>query len=122
VRRAAAAALRSVRHPDADLALLMALEDESAAVRGEAARAALAGWSRVSENRELLEAVLPVLEAEARAVPEEDSRWFRLGAAHQIAGNLEQAVRAYERKVALDPYAALVRKTLEDLRARLKER
>ena len=39
----------------------MALEDESFAVRGEAARAALYGWSRVQENPELLKAILPVL-------------------------------------------------------------
>ncbi len=121
VRRSAAAGLAGIRHPDADLALLMALEDESFAVRGEAARAALSGWSRVRENRELLAAILPVLEAEALAVPLEDTRWFRLGAARQIAGDVKGAIEAYERKIDLDPYAAYVRKALADLKVRLEE-
>ncbi len=121
VRRSAAAGLAPIRHPDADLALMMALQDESFAVRGEAARAALSGWARVQENADLLAAILPVLEAEARAVPLEDTRWFRLGAARQIAGDVKGAIEAYERKIALDPYAAHVRKTLTDLKASLQE-
>ena len=122
VRRSAAAGLAQIRHPDADVALMMALEDESFAVRGEAARAALSGWARVQENPDLLTAILPVLEAEANAVPLEDRRWFRLGAARQIAGDVKGAIEAYERKVELDPYAAFVRKALADLKASLEEK
>jgi predicted CXXCH cytochrome family protein len=122
VRRSAAASLRNIHQPDADRALLMALEDKSFAVRGEAARAALAGWTRVQENPELLKAVIPVLKAEAKAVPREDTRWFRLGAACQIAGDVDGAIEAYERKVALDPTALLVQKALLELKeARAEE-
>jgi len=119
VRRAAAASLGSSRDPDSDQALLMALADPSLAVRGEAARSALAGWYRVQRNRTLLDAVLPVLEEEANAVPQEDSRWFRLGAARQIAGDVRGAIEAYEKKLGLNPYARLVEKTLADLRRQL---
>jgi HEAT repeat protein len=119
VRRNAAWALSAVRTRDADLALLDALSDSSLAVRGAAARAALFGWERVRENRELLTAILPVLEEEARTMPRDDQRWFRLGAARQIAGDTEGAVAAYERKLALDPYAVYVRQTLSRLRATL---
>jgi predicted TPR repeat methyltransferase len=90
-------------------------------VRGEAARAALSGWSRVQENADLLKAILPVLQAEAEAVPLEDTRWFRLGAARQIAGDVKGAIEAYERKLELDPYAAYVRKTVADLKASLEK-
>jgi len=116
VRRAAAWALSSVRTEDADAALLQALEDPSLAVRGAAARAALFGWTRVRKNRELLDAILPVLEEEAKKMPRDDQRWFRLGAARQIAGDAAGAVEAYERKLALDPYAAHVRKAVEQLK------
>lgn len=121
VRRAAAAALGSSTDPDSDQALLMALDDPSLAVRGEAARAALSGWYRVQRNRALLDAALPVLEEEAKAVPQEDSRWFRLGAARQIAGDVKGAIEAYEMKLTLNPYARLVEKTLADLRRQLEE-
>jgi predicted CXXCH cytochrome family protein len=121
VRRNAAWALSAVRMPDADLALLDALSDPSLAVRGAAARAALFGWERVRENRELLAAILPVLEEETKARPRDDQRWFRLGAARQILGDIEGAVVAYERKLALDPYAVYVRQTLERLRAALEK-
>ena len=59
--------------------------------------------------------------AAAQAVPQEDGRWFRLGAARQIAGDLAGAVAAYEKKLALDPYAANVRRTLTALREQLQE-
>jgi len=116
VRRAAAWALSSVRTEDADAALAKALADPSLAVRGAAARAALFGWTRVTKNRELLDAVLVVLEEEARTMPRDDQRWFRLGAARQIAGDVPGAIEAYERKLALDPYATYVRKTVERLK------
>jgi len=119
VRRAAADALGSIRGPEADSMLLKAVFDESAAVRSRAARAALRGWARVRRNRRLLEAVIDVLAESAAAVPEDDGRWFLLGAAHQIAGDLPNAVIAYERKLQLDPYASLVRKTVKELKTRL---
>ena len=40
--------------------------------------------SGTSMRRTLLEAVIPVLEADALAVPDDDRRWFRLGAAREI--------------------------------------
>jgi predicted CXXCH cytochrome family protein len=118
VRRSAAYALKSVDHPDADAALLDALGDASKAVRVEAARAALDGWWRVQRNAELLDAVVGVLEEDAAAAPQEDSRWFRLGAAKQLAGDVRGAIEAYEKKLALNPYATAVRETVEALRAR----
>ena len=119
VRRSAAWSLGYLVHPDADAGLIMACGDESMPVRVEAARTALTGWDRVRQNRRLLDAVLPVLLEDAEAVPWEDSRWFRLGAARQIAGDVKGAVEAYDRKLALDPYASLVRRTTEELRALL---
>ncbi|MHC4469373.1 MAG: cytochrome c3 family protein [Planctomycetota bacterium] len=122
VRRNAVAGLAGHHGELADGLLLRALVDDSPAVRGRAARAALLGWERVRENRSLREAVLAVLEEEAAAVPDDDRRWFRLGAARQIAGDLAGAIRAYERKLRLDPYASRVRQTVEKLRARLRAR
>jgi hypothetical protein len=117
VRRNAAAALAGRRGEIADGLLLRALVDDSAAVRSRAARAALAGWDRVRQNRALLDAALGVLAEDAEAVPDDDRRWFRLGAARQIAGDAAGALRAYERKLLLDPYAANVRLAVERLRA-----
>ncbi len=122
VRRAAAAALGGLVHEDADLTLRRLLEDPSLAVRGAAARAALAGYTRVQDNPRLLAAVIPVLAEEAEVVPQEDQRWFRLGAAREIAGDNAGALAAYERKLALDPYARLVRDAADALRKRLAGR
>jgi cytochrome c-type biogenesis protein CcmH/NrfG len=97
-----------------------ALEDPSPGVRARAARAALRGWRRVQADPDLLRAILPVLAAEAAAVPEDDVRWFRLGAAYEIAGDLEGAIDAYARKVALDPFAHTLRSYVEELRARVE--
>lgn len=119
VRRAALAGLAGIRHPDVDYVLETALEDDSLAVRGAAARAALSGYARVEENPELLQKLIPVLEEEAEAVPLDDERWFRLGAAKEIAGDLPGALAAYRRKLALDPYAALVERTVKQMEARL---
>jgi hypothetical protein len=121
VRRAAAWALSSVRTPDADSALLEALDDPSLAVRGAAARCALFGWDRVRKNRTLLEACIPVLEEETRMMPRDDQRWFRLGAARQLAGDVRGAIEAYERKLALDPYAVMVQQTVERLKKSLDD-
>jgi hypothetical protein len=109
VRRNAAAALASVRAPEADRGLLAALGDPSRAVRVRAARAALEGFERVQANRALLDACLPVLESDARAAPNEDLRWFRLAAAREIAEDWAGAVEAYERQVALDSGAPAAR-------------
>ena len=116
VRRGALAGLAGLRGEDADRALRRGLEDASLAVRGAAARAALSGWERVRSNRPLLDALLPVLAEEAAAAPEDHLRWFRLGAARQIAGDVPGAIEAYERKLALDPAARFVRETVKKLR------
>jgi hypothetical protein len=116
VRRAAVAGLQGVRSDLADAVLHKALLDESAAVRYRAARAALAGWERVRANPTLLGEVITALSEETAAFPEDDRRWFLLGAAHQIAGNREEARRAYQQKLALDPYAVHVRRAVESLR------
>jgi predicted CXXCH cytochrome family protein len=116
VRRSALRALAAVDGEAVDAALLAALSDASVPVRVAAARAALEGWERVQGNRRLLDAVLPVLAADADAVPEDDERWFRLGAARDLVGDVAGAIAAYERKAALDPYADLVRERIRALR------
>jgi predicted CXXCH cytochrome family protein len=118
VRRSAVRALAVHGGPAIDEALRRATSDASAPVRVVAARAALQGFQRVRANRPLLEAVLPVLEADARADPDDDRRWFRLGAAREIAGDVRGAIEAYERQVALDPFESGVRKWLLELRKR----
>ncbi|MBL9087186.1 MAG: HEAT repeat domain-containing protein, partial [Planctomycetia bacterium] len=118
VRRAALTALAAFRGPDVDARLRAALDDASRAVRTAAARAALAGWARVEADRALLDATLPVLEADAASVPDDDQRWFRLGAARELAGDVAGAIDAYARQVALDPFAANVRTHLARLRAK----
>jgi predicted CXXCH cytochrome family protein len=119
VRRRAVGALADFRGPEVDAALQKATKDPSAAVRRYAARAALEGWERVQQNRSLLESILPVLAQEAATVPDDDERWFRLGSARMIAGDLRGAVEAFERQVALDPFATHARETLQQLRGRL---
>jgi predicted CXXCH cytochrome family protein len=119
VRRSAVEALGNSRHPDADLVLRNALSDPSIAVRFSAARTALAGWERVRGNPDLLAAVIPVLEEDAAAMPQDDSRWFRLGAAYALSGDDRGALRAYGRKLEIDPYAVHVRRAVEEIRARL---
>jgi len=119
VRRWALKGLASVEGDDADRALLAALSDPSPAVRTTAARAALEGFRRVQANDALLAAALPVLEDDARAVPEDHLRWFRLGSARRIAGDDRGALAAFERKLQLDPAAKLVREAVEEMRKRL---
>jgi predicted CXXCH cytochrome family protein len=118
VRRSALTALAAVRSPEVDALYLGALEDPRASVRSAAARAALEGWARVRENRLLLAALLPVLEAEAKALPNDEMRWFRLGAALDVTGDVPRAIEAYERMLALHPLAASVKARIEELRAR----
>ena len=117
VRAAAASALARVRSPAADAALTAALADASPLVRARAAKAALEGWTRVSGDAALRRAALPVLRAQAEAVPDDDLRWFRLGAACELDGDAAGAVAAYARQVALDPFAGAVRERLARLRA-----
>ncbi|MHC4924507.1 MAG: cytochrome c3 family protein [Planctomycetota bacterium] len=116
VRRAVMSGLRGLRSSAADAALMEGLGDPSPAVRSSAARAALAGWERVRANAELLGAVVRVLEEDTRRAPEDHLRWFRLGAARQLAGDVAGAIEAYERKLLLDPAAAHVRRQVETLR------
>jgi predicted CXXCH cytochrome family protein len=119
VRRRALEGLAAVPGDDADHALMTGLSDPSLAVRTAAARAALEGYVRVQANDRLLEAILPVLAEDARAVPEDHMRWFRLGSARRIAGDDRGALDAFERKLQLDPGARLVRDVVEDLKKRL---
>ena len=121
VRRNAIGGLAAVPGEVVDAVLHGALLDDSAAVRRRAAEAAIAGWDRVTRNRSLLDALIPVLEERTDLVPEDDRAWFLLGAARQIAGDLRGAIEAYEGKLALDPYARLVRETVVRLRALLAE-
>lgn len=120
VRRSALRALASRRGPEIDAALSRALADPSRAVRRAAARAALQGWTRVRENAALLQAILPVLREDAQQVPEDDMRWFHLGAALSLAGRDSAALAAYERVAELDPFADHVRKEIERLRKALR--
>lgn len=119
LRRGALRGLAGVRSEDADAAFLAALADGSPAVRFVAARSALEGWERLRAAKPLLDAALPVLAEDAAADPVDHARWFRLGAARQLAGDVKGAIDAYERKLALDPNAKAVRETLEKLRAKL---
>jgi predicted CXXCH cytochrome family protein len=119
VRRAAVAGLATVRTDAADAALLRALSDRSAPVRVAAAQAALQGFERVGRNAALLAAALPMLEEDAQAVPGDDLRWFRLGAAREIAKDWKGAIEAYRRQVALDPFAGKVRDQIRKLEARV---
>ena len=120
VRRNALRALTSVTDAKADAALLAALTDSSAAVRIVAGRTALAGWRRVRDNPALLKAILPVLADDARRVPDDDQRWYRLGAARELSGDMRGAVEAYDRMLALDSLAHSMRKHVEGLRKKLK--
>ncbi len=119
VRRSGISALAAVRTPAADAAILAALSDPSLPVRVAAARAALDGWERAQKNPALLAAALPVLEADAKAIPLDDLRWFRLAAAKQLAGDLAGALAAYERQAALDPFASFVREEIAKLKSKL---
>lgn len=116
VRSRVASALAGVSTPEADSVLLGLVLDDEPIVRRHAARAALAGWRRVRNDRSLLEPVLVALEERTEAFPTDDQAWFLLGAARQLAGDPAGAVKAYERKLALDPYAKLVRREVERLR------
>ncbi len=120
VRRSAVAGLAGLEGRIVDRALLRAVRDPSRAVRRAAARAALSGWRRVQHDADLLRAILPVLARDAEAGPEDDMRWFRLGAARSIAGDDAGALAAYERQVELDPFAENTRKEIARLRAKGK--
>jgi len=117
VRRSALTALAGVRDPQVDALFQTALADPSSSVRSAAARAALEGWERVRENPALLRRVLPVLEAEVGALPNDEMRWFRLGAARDVSGDAAGAMEAYEAMLALHPLARSVRERLAALRA-----
>jgi predicted CXXCH cytochrome family protein len=119
IRRAALAALALREDEDANRALRAGLDDPSPSVRVAAARAALEGFRRVKADPDLLAAALPVLEADAVAVPDDHLRWFRLGSARLLAGDDRGALAAFERKLQLDPAARRVRETVETLRRRL---
>ncbi len=119
VRRRAVRAMASLEGEAVDEALLRATKDASAAVRVAAARAALQGWKRVQKNKVLREAILPILEANAKDGPEDGRRWFLLGAARKIHGDDEGVLAAYERVLELDPSEDNLRREVERLKKRL---
>jgi len=119
VRRRAVRGMAGLEGEAVDEALLRATTDESAAVRVAAARAALQGWKRVQRNKALLEAILPILEASANDGPEDDLRWFLLGAARKIQGDDEGTLAAYERVCELDPFTDHLRKEVARLKKKL---
>jgi hypothetical protein len=121
VRRSAFTAMQGLEGKAIDQALWEGLADKSAAVRSAAARAALNGWQRVQENPALLRRVLPILEESAAADPGDEDRWFRLGAARQLAGDLAGALAAYRRQVALDVFATNIRTQITRIEARLEK-
>ena len=116
VRRSAVYALGNLQGPDADAALRAALADPSRPVRIAAARTALEGWTRVQANPALLAAILPVLADDAEAMPNDEMRWFLLGAARDVAGDVAGALEAYDRMLALHPLSANVRARVQTLR------
>jgi len=117
VRRSALKAMAALRSEATDRCLLLAIqEDPSWAVKVAAARTALSGWTRVQANRALLEAVVPVLQEDARRVPDDDQRWFRLGAALDLLPDPEGALEAYEKELQLDPFAHAVERRVKALR------
>lgn len=116
VRRSAFTALAATPGEAVDRLMLRGLRDRVPAVRAAAAIAALEGWKRVQGNRTLLDQALPVLEAHADADPGQEDRWFRLGAARQMAGDPAGAIEAYRRYVALYADATLVKQQIETLR------
>ena len=62
--------------------------------------------------------------AAARAVeydPQHVDAWINLGIANSRQENWTEAIEAYERKVELDPYATLVKRTLASLEASVEE-
>ena len=119
VRRRVMSALAKLEGTAVDQAFHRALDDPSRAVRVAAARGALEGWKRVQADVSLLARVLAVLEADALEVPEDDMRWFLLGAACSLAGDDRGALAAYERQAELDAFATNVRKEIERLRKKL---
>ena len=118
VRGRAAQSLGGIFTESADSVLLRLLFDDADAVRYRAAAAALRGWERVRRNPSLLEPVLFALRDRTEAFPQDDRAWFLLGATCQIAGDVPGAIRAWEAKLRLDPYAVLVRRALENLKQR----
>ncbi|MHC4851041.1 MAG: cytochrome c3 family protein [Planctomycetota bacterium] len=119
VRRRALSAMAGLEGQWVDEALLRATTDESFVVRIAAARAALKGWQRVQKNKELLEAILPVLEASAKAGYWDEYRWFLLGAARKIHGDDAGTLEAYQRVVELDPCEDHIRKEVARLKKKL---
>lgn len=116
VRRSAFTALASSHGTEVDKLLMQGLGDASRPVRAAAAIAAFEGYTRVQKNRALLTKLLPVLEEHAEADAGQEERWFRLGAALQIAGRTKEAIVAYERYLALYPDAQLVRRQVDSMR------
>ncbi len=120
VRRSAVESLAALSGKAVDEALLRALKDPSAGVRAAAARAATTDWTRLGKNRPLLAATIEALEEDVAAAPDQEMRWFRLGAARDVSGDKRGALAAYERYVALDPLAKYVKQRVTQLRQELR--
>jgi hypothetical protein len=101
-----------------DARLRAALDDRRAPCGRGRARDARRVGTRAGRRGRCSRRRLPVLEADAASVPDDDQRWFRLGAARELAGDVAGAIDAYARQVALDPFATNVRAHLARLRAR----
>ncbi len=120
IRRSAVRALAGARGDEVDARLRSALDDPSWAVRRAAAQTALDGYERVKANRALLDAIVPVLLEDAERVPDDDLRWFRVGAAADLRDDAEGALRAYEHVARLNPLNHEVARYVETLRARTR--
>ena len=75
----------------------------------------------MQQNRPLLDAILPVLAEDAHALPNDEMRWYRLGAARDVSGDVRGAVEAYARMVALHPLSQHVDRRLAELRKQLEK-
>ena len=122
VRREAIRALGALEGAPVDRLLVRALKDPSRAVQLAAARAAATGWTRIQDNEALRDAVLPVLWSDAETISEDWVRWFLYAGVSDIAGNKEEALRAYKRVAWLDPFASHVRTRIEQLETELAKR
>ncbi len=79
-----------------------ALQDPSPLVRAAIARSLARDWALLARHPAWHRPVREVLEAECRAVPNDDARWHALGVVCQLAGDLDAAIEAFGHKLRLD--------------------
>ena len=121
VRASALRALATLKGQAVDALLLDACKDPSRGVRIAAARLALEGWDRARKNPALVREALPVLEADAKEVPDDWVRWFLLAGALDLAGRVDEALQAYRNVALLDPFATHVRRRIGELEKKRKK-